>query len=240
MSRNNRGRREDLSWAVRKDGRALWTINANPRSSVYGESLRKFSGVEYRRWDPSRSKLGAGMIRTKRDPALLLPFEGETILYLGAGHGTSISHLHDHLCGQDNHQGGRLVCVDLAPRCLRDLTYLANSRPGLIPVLGDARKFTAWGVLIPRKVSWLFQDVSQAGQVEIFIKAVNRFLANDGIGLLSLKAASERWTGDDEAQVFANAQIALEQSGLIVEEAIDLAGFEDNHMLFAVRKPSNN
>ena len=240
MSRNNRGRREDLSWAVRKDGRALWTINANPRSSVYGESLRKFSGVEYRRWDPSRSKLGAGMIRTKRDPALLLPFEGETILYLGAGHGTSISHLHDHLCGQDNHQGGRLVCVDLAPRCLRDLTYLANSRPGLIPVLGDARKFTAWGVLIPRKVSWLFQDVSQAGQVEIFIKAANRFLANDGIGLLSLKAASERWTGDDEAQVFTNAQIALEQSGLIVEEAIDLAGFEDNHMLFAVRKPSNN
>jgi fibrillarin-like rRNA methylase len=120
------------------------------------------------------------------------------------------------------------------------LTHLADSRPGLIPVLGDARKFSAWGVLMPRKVKWLFQDVSQAGQVEIFIKAANRFLADDGIGLLSLKAASERWTGDDEAQVFANVEIALEQAGLTVEESIDLAGFEDNHMLFAVRKPSNN
>ena len=77
---------------------------------------------------------GAAMIRTKRNPALLLPIEGDTILYLGAGHGTSVSHLHDHLCGQDNHQGGRLVCVDLATRCLRDLTHLAKYRPGLIPV----------------------------------------------------------------------------------------------------------
>jgi fibrillarin-like pre-rRNA processing protein len=239
LSKNKRGRKENLSWAVLKDGRALWTINANPRSSVYGESLRKFSGIEHRRWDPSRSKLGAAIIRTKRNPALLLPSEGDTILYLGAGHGTSISHLHDHLCGQDNHQGGRLVCVDLAPRCLRDLTYLADSRPGLIPVLGDARKFSAWGVLMPRKVRWLFQDVSQAGQVEIFIKAANRFLAEGGVGLLSLKAASERWTGDDEAQVFANVEIALEQAGLTVEESIDLAGFEDNHMLFAVRKEEN-
>jgi fibrillarin-like rRNA methylase len=132
------------------------------------------------------------------------------------------------------------VCVDLATRCLRDLTHLAKDRPGLIPILGDARKFTAWGVLIPKKVRWLFQDVSQAGQVEIFIKAANRFLADDGIGLLSLKAASERWTGEEEAQVFTNVEIALEQAGLIVEESIDLAGFEDNHMLFAVRKSRNN
>jgi len=119
------------------------------------------------------------------------------------------------------------------------LTHLAKYRPGLIPVLGDARKFEAWGVLIPRKVKWLFQDVSQAGQVEIFIKAANRFLADGGVGLLSLKAASERWTGDEEAQVFANVEIALEKAGLVVEEGIDLAGFEDNHMLFAVRKPRN-
>ena len=100
--------------------------------------------------------------------------------------------LHDHLCGAKNRFGGRLVAVDLAPRCLRDLTYLAEHRPGLVPVLGDARKFDAWGVLIPSRVDWLFQDVAQAGQVEIFLSAVRRFLSKDGIGLLSLKAASER------------------------------------------------
>ena len=153
---------QQLSSTVRLDRRALWTRNAVPGSAVYGESLRNFSGKEHRRWDPNRSKLGAGMLRTQHDPARLLPEQGSTVLYLGAGHGTSVSHLYDHLCGAANRFGGRLVCVDLAPRCLRDLTFMAEQRPGLVPVLGDARKHAAWGVLLPNKVPWLFQDVAQA------------------------------------------------------------------------------
>ena len=58
---------------------------------------------------------------------------------------------------------------DLAPRCLRDLTFMAAQRPGLVPVLGDARQHAAWGVLVPTKVPWLFQDVAQAGQVDILV-----------------------------------------------------------------------
>ena len=62
-----------LSGAVMKVGRALWTMNAVPKKAVYGESLRSFSGTEFRRWDPSRSKLGAAIMRTSRDPSWLLP-----------------------------------------------------------------------------------------------------------------------------------------------------------------------
>ena len=63
----NRGNRYDmLTWAIRLEGRALWSENANAGTAVYGETLRKFGGIEYRRWDPSRSKLGAGIMRTKR------------------------------------------------------------------------------------------------------------------------------------------------------------------------------
>ena len=225
-----------LSWAVRIEGRALWSENADVGVAVYGESLRNFGGTEYRRWDPSRSKLGAGIMRTKRDKSLLLPKEGSTVLYLGAGHGTSISHLHDHLCGADNDLGGRLVAVDLAPRCLRDLTHLAKTRPGLVPVLGDARKHSAWGVLLPRKVNWLFQDVAQSGQVEIFIKACQRFLNVGGVGLLSLKAASERWTGEGEDVLFAKVEEQLVENGFAVEESIKLTGYEDNHVLFVTRR----
>ena len=119
-----------LTWAIRLEGRALWSENANAGTAVYGETLRKFGGIEYRRWDPSRSKLGAGIMRTKRDKSLLLPEEGSTVLYLGDGHGTSISHLHDHLCGANNDLGGRIIAVDVAPRCLRDLTHLAKTRQG--------------------------------------------------------------------------------------------------------------
>ena len=217
------------------EGRNVWTVNANPGVAVRGESLRKFRGVEHRRWDPNRSKLGAGLLRTRNDSSLLLPNPGSTVLYLGAGHGTTISHLHDHLCGAKNRFGGRLVAVDLAPRCLRDLTYLAEHRPGLVPVLGDARKFDAWGVLIPSRVDWLFQDVAQAGQVEIFLSAVRRFLSKDGIGLLSLKAASERHNEGGDEDIFA-AAIAELSSEVELLEHINLTGFEDQHALFVVRR----
>jgi len=232
--RQQRGPRS-LSACVRLDRRTLWTQNAVPGSAVYGESLRRFSGQEHRRWDPTRSKLGAGLLRTKGDPAALLPEPGSTVLYLGAGHGTSVSHLYDHLCGANNRFNGRLVCVDLAPRCLRDLTFMAAQRPGLVPVLGDARQHAAWGVLLPTKVPWLFQDVAQAGQVDIFIAACRRFLQSGGTGLLSLKAASERWTGEGEAALFASVGAQLNASGCHVEDIIDLTGFEDHHRLFVIR-----
>ena len=224
-----------VSETVLLEGRNVWTVNADPGVAVRGESLRKFRGVEHRRWDPNRSKLGAGLLRTRNDPTLLLPNAGSTVLYLGAGHGTTISHLHDHLCGAKNRFGGRLVAVDLAPRCLRDLTYLAEHRPGLVPVLGDARKFDAWGVLIPSRVDWLFQDVAQAGQVEIFLSAVRRFLSKDGIGLLSLKAASERHNDGGDEDIFA-AAIAQLSSEVELLEHINLTGFEDQHALFVVRR----
>ena len=231
---NNRRRSEALSWGVMREGKAIWTINAVPGHSVYGESLRRIQSMECRRWDPTRSKLGAGILRTRNDAARLLPVEGTTVLYLGAGHGTSISHLHDHLCGQDNELKGRLVAVDLAPRCLRELTHMAKSRPGLVPVLGDARKHAAWGVLLPRKVDWLFQDVAQAGEVDICIGAGRRFINVGGTGLLSRKAESERWTGEGEAALFEKVERQLQSSGFDVEERIELTGYEDNHVLFHV------
>jgi len=236
LAKTRRNVAEMISWAVRYDRRAIWSINANPKSSVYGESLKRFEGIEYRRWDPNRSKLGAGLMRTKNEKSKLLPQKGSTVLYLGAGHGTSISHLYDHLCGENNHHGGRIVAVDLASRCLRDLTHLAKTRPGLVPVLGDARKHSAWGVLIPRRVNWLFQDVAQSGQVDIFISASRRFLNIGGIGLLSLKAASERWTGEDEQQLFSSVAEKLSENGFEIEECIELTGYEDNHVLFVARR----
>ena len=108
-------------------------------------------------------------------------------------------------------------------------------RPGLVPVLGDARKFDAWGVLIPSRVDWLFQDVAQAGQVEIFLSAVRRFLSKNGVGLLSLKAASERHNEGGDQDIFAKAIAQLSTEVELVEH-INLTGFEDQHALFVIRR----
>jgi len=51
---------------------------------------------------------------------------------------------------------------------------------------------------------------------------------------LSLKAASERWTGEGEAALFEKVERELESSGFDVEERIELTGYEDNHVLFHV------
>jgi fibrillarin-like rRNA methylase len=92
-------------------------------------------------------------------------------------------------------------------------------------------------VLLPTKVPWLFQDVAQAGQVDIFIAACRRFLAPGGMGLLSLKAASERWTGEGEAALFNEVANTLVEAGYAVDEVIELTGYEDNHRLFVVHAP---
>tara|TARA_B100000989_G_scaffold18204_1_gene12014 strand:+ start:14169 stop:14897 length:729 start_codon:yes stop_codon:yes gene_type:complete len=229
------GKKRRLSWAVMLDGKAIWSLNSVPKESVYGESLRKFRGVEYRRWDPTRSKLGAGLSRAKKSQYELLPSEGDTCLYLGAGHGTSISHIYDQVCGKDNHHKGRIIAVDISTRCLRDLIHLAKNRPGLIPVLGDARKANSWAMMMPSKVDWILQDVSQSGQCEIFVDTANRFLKPGGKALLSLKAASERFTNNSDREVFTEVRNQLESAGFSIEEQIGLHGLEDNHCLYFVR-----
>ena len=174
----------------------------------------------------------AGLPCAKENPDGLIPASGDTILYLGAGHGTTISHLHDMICGMNNNARGRIIGVDIAPRCLRDLTFLANPRPGLIPVLGDARKYSEWQVYLPNKVDWIFQDVAQSAQVDIFLGACDKFLNKGGTALLSLKAASERWTKEGEKALFQQVEAKIKDSGFEIVEAIDISRFEENHVLF--------
>ena len=107
---------------------------------------------------------------------------------------------------------------------------LAKSRPGIIPVLADCRQTQQITPFLSRRVPWLFQDVSQTGQVEMFIAACNLHLAENGTGLLSLKSASER----DTQGAFEHAEQSLLEAGFTLIEKIDLAGWEEQHVLFHV------
>ena len=51
---------------VYRHGRDLYTQNAEPGRKVYGEDLRTEGSVEYRRWDPFRSKLAAYLLKVPR------------------------------------------------------------------------------------------------------------------------------------------------------------------------------
>ena len=58
----------------------------------YKEKLIIKKGVEYRLWDPFRSKLAASIMNELEE----FPFENKSkVLYLGASTGTTVSHVSD-------------------------------------------------------------------------------------------------------------------------------------------------
>lgn len=213
---------------------SIWTLNATPGKRVYGEQLKRFYSQEYRRWDPYRSKIAAALLRTKQEPENLLPKPGSHVLYLGAGHGTTISHVHDLVCGSKNQSKGRIVGVDISPRCIRDLLLLSEKRPGFIPILADARK-NDWQNAMLHRVDWLFQDVSQTGQLDIFLETCANHLKPDAKALFSFKMASERWTDEAITNQLESMKARIEHANFVCEEVLDLQGYEDEHFLFVIR-----
>jgi rRNA 2'-O-methyltransferase fibrillarin len=77
----------------------LVTKNLVPGESVYGEKRISIdvggednAKIEYRVWNPFRSKLAAGVLGGM-DKIFIAP--GAKVLYLGAASGTSVSHVAD-------------------------------------------------------------------------------------------------------------------------------------------------
>ena len=73
---------------------ALATKNLAPGNAVYGEKLIeiKEQGIEYRVWNPFRSKLAAAIIGGVEN---IFIEPGKKVLYLGASSGTTVSHVSD-------------------------------------------------------------------------------------------------------------------------------------------------
>ena len=224
-----------LGWGVRREGRTLWSRNSTRGKSVGGERRKRDGKIEWRRWDPFRSTVAAALLMTSQKASELLPSPGDTCLYLGASSGTTVSHIHDMVCGSNNHHNGQIIAVEISPRMMRDLSSLAEDRSGLIPILNDARETQSYAPVMREKAHWIHQDLSIADQAENFISIATSTLKNGGIGLLSLKAASERqFEGDDQSR-FSRAEKLIEESELELIEKIDISQYQEQHMVFFVR-----
>jgi fibrillarin-like pre-rRNA processing protein len=160
---------------------------------VYGEP----TAGEWRRWNPRRSKLGALLdrgVETGLDG-------GETVLYLGAASGTTVSHVADF--------AGPTYAVEFAPRPMRDLVGVAERRRNLFPLLKDARKPDGYAHVV-EPVDAIVQDVATRGQADVAVR--NRtFLRADGRLIAAIKARSEDVTREPEA-VFEDVLATLEAS----------------------------
>ncbi len=78
-----------LAWGIRREGRSLWTRNAVKGVSVRGEKRKKDSRIEWRQWDPTKSKVAASLLKSKSKTSIMIPEVGSTCLYLGASSGVN-------------------------------------------------------------------------------------------------------------------------------------------------------
>jgi fibrillarin-like pre-rRNA processing protein len=161
------------------DGREALATRGEP---AYGEPVRE----GWRRWDPHRSKLGATL---ERGLATGLS-GGDSVLYLGAANGTTVSHVADF--------AGPTYAVEFAPRPVRDLLDVAEARENLFPLLNDARQPETYAHVVEAGLDAIVQDVATRGQADVAL-ANRQFLANDGRLVAAIKARSEDVTEDPEA-----------------------------------------
>ena len=209
---------------VYADGPWLLTRNLVPGAVVYGEGLVRGSDGEFRRWDANRSKLAAYLKRGGR----VWPFRlRSSVLYLGAGSGTTASHVSD-ICAD-----GTVTAVEISPRSFRDLLSLAEKRPNLIPILGDAAKPESYAGRIG-SLDVLYQDVAQQDQDGIFLRNLD-LLGTGGIGFLMVKARSVDVSADPKA-VYAAVRRGLASHGLEVLDVRPLDPLEADHAAIVVRK----
>jgi|UniRef100_A0A7J2U216 fibrillarin-like pre-rRNA processing protein len=205
----------------------LATKNLVPGKKVYGEHLFKWKDEEYREWNAYRSKLAGALIKGLKE----LPIkEGQKILYLGAGSGTTASHISD-LIGRK----GMIYAVEFAPRVMRELIVVADDRPNIVPILEDARFPTRYRVMV-EEVEGIYADVAQPEQASIVADNADTFLKSSGWLLLAIKARSIDVTAEP-SEVYRREIDTLINRGFEIVDVVHLEPFDKDHaMVYAIYK----
>jgi len=211
---------EPTRWpGVFREGRDLYTRNRRPGERVYGEDLRIADGVEYRRWDPFRSKFAAMLL--KGAPVELGP-DVRSVLYLGGAHGTTVSHLSDAWPDAD------LYVIEKSPASFAPLLALARRRANVLPFLADAQLPERYAADVGW-VDFLYQDVAQRNQVAIFVENARTCLAPGGAGVLMLKVRSVTQRRPAPA-VVREARAEIARSGFTIRGEVGLEPFSKEHV----------
>ncbi|XP_039010906.1 rRNA 2'-O-methyltransferase fibrillarin 2 [Hibiscus syriacus] len=192
-----------------------------PGEAVYNEkriSVQNEDGtkVEYRVWNPFRSKLAAAVLGGV-DNIWIKP--GAKVLYLGAASGTTVSHVSD-VVGPN----GVVYAVEFSHRSGRDM---AKKRTNVIPIIEDARHPAKYKMLVGM-ADVIFSDVAQPDQSRILALNASYFLKAGGHFVISIKENCIDSTVPAEA-VFQSEVKKLQQEQFKPFEQVTLEPFERDH-----------
>ncbi len=209
----------------------LATLNLSPGINVYGERLVRVGDVEYRLWDPFRSKLAGAILKGLKNLPIKL---NSKVLYLGAASGTTASHVSD-IVGNS----GYVYCVEFAPRSMRDLiNNVCRFRNNMAPVLADARFPSQYASMV-QSVDVIYCDVAQPEQAKILVNNARIFLKSGGWVMLAVKSRSIDVT-KDPAEVYKQEINVLKANGFEISEVIRLEPYDKDHVMVVADYMSRN
>ncbi|MEM3612886.1 MAG: fibrillarin-like rRNA/tRNA 2'-O-methyltransferase [Candidatus Bathyarchaeia archaeon] len=215
--------------AALEDGsQKLATRNLAPGRTVYGERLIRFEGVEYRLWDPFRSKLAAAILKGIK----AVPIKpNHQVLYLGAASGTTASHVSD-IVGEK----GYVYCVEFAARAIRELVNnVCAYRVNMLPILEDARFPEKYAMFIRGKVDDIYCDIAQPEQAKILADNADLFLKKPGWIMLAVKAQSIDVT-KEPSEIYKREVRVLEERGFNIEDVVHLEPYDKAHAMIVAKR----
>ncbi len=188
---------------------------------VYNERMLGSARI----WEPYRSKLAA--LYHVGNGVELNP--SQRVLYLGAANGTTVSHVADYT--------EVVYAVEFAPRPMQDLIEVARRRRNIIPIMADAASPETYLPLV-EPVDLVYQDLAQPDQSAI-ARRNSIFLRAGGNLILMLKTRSVD-VRKDPAIVFDETIASLTEAGFVVQEAVWLAPYHQDHAAIICLKPAGS
>lgn len=219
---------EQIQQNLYRKNNKIYTKTIKNSEKVYGETIIEKNGQKYRNWQPSRSKAAAAIMKNIK----LEIKPDDTILYLGAASGTTVSHFSDIV------DQGFIYAVEYSKEVIKDLVNLSETRKNIAPILADARKPEQYQEIIEHKVDIVFQDISQKDQPEILIKNAEKYLKKTGTAYIAVKAHSIS-TSKDEEKIYQEVKQKLKQKFNIIEQKT-LEPYEKHHLFLKMKPKEEN
>lgn len=158
----------------------LATVNLAKGRRVYGEDLVTIDKIEYRMWNPYRSKLAAAIMNGMKNMQIK---SGSSVLYIGAATGTTPSHVSD-IVGND----GSVYALELSERNMRNLIQLCETRKNMLPILADASHTESYEEMVG-ECDVIYQDASAREQAALLLNN-SKFLKKGGYAYFIIKSQS--------------------------------------------------
>jgi fibrillarin-like pre-rRNA processing protein len=208
----------------------LATQNLINGNSVYGEKIIKYDDIEYRLWDPFRSKLAGAILKGLKENPIK---QSSKVLYLGASTGTTVSHVSD-IIGNT----GIIFPVEPSVRVARELLEnVSSKRHNIIPIISDARNYLKYygyfGI-----VDVVYSDIAQPDQTMIAIDNCKSYLKDNGDLLIIIKTRSIDVLTDPKI-VTQNEAKKLEENNFTIMQIINLEPFEKDHSIIHAKLTKN-